>query len=232
MLAYLAPNQATTVDKLADAEPGKILHEVRHGEMAALREVPFRHYYGSVDSTPPLFVMLAGAYLERTGDLATLRGAVAATSRRRSRWIDTYGDRDGDGFVEYFRQTEEGLANQGWKDSSDSIFHADGTLAEGPIALCEVQGYAYAARRAAASIAVQPGPPRRGGTRRLPLPPPEAMRSAFEAAFWCEEIGTYAHGAGRRRSGPASVRASNAGHLLLDRHRLDAGRAAKVADGS
>ena len=125
--------------------------------MAMLREVPFRRYYGSVDSTP-LFVMLAGAYVERTGDVETAAqlwpNLLAALE-----WIERYGDPDGDGFIEYERKTEQGLANQGWKDSYDSISHADGTLAEGPIALAEVQGYAYAARLAAAMIARKLGHP-------------------------------------------------------------------------
>jgi glycogen debranching enzyme len=138
VLSYLAANQATECDPSADAEPGKILHEVRRGEMAELGEVPFRRYYGSVDSTP-LFVILAGAYLDRTGDLATLQ-RLWPNVEAAIGWMDEYGDRDGDGFVEYYRMTEKGLANQGWKDSHDSIFHADGSSAEGPIALSEVQG--------------------------------------------------------------------------------------------
>ena len=119
--------------------------------MAALREVPFGLYYGSVDSTP-LFVLLAGLYLERTGDIdtiATLWPAIEAALD----WIDGPGDPDGDGFVEYMRASEQGLANQGWKDSHDAIFHADGRLAEGAIALAEVQGYVYAAKRLAARCA-------------------------------------------------------------------------------
>ncbi len=209
VLAYLAKNQATETDPLADAEPGKILHEVRHGEMAELREVPFRRYYGSVDSTP-LFVMLAGAYVERTGDLATAAklwpNILAALE-----WIEVHGDRDGDGFVEYYRQTKEGLANQGWKDSYDSISHQDGTLAEGPIALAEVQGYAYAARRSAAMIARMMGHDAEAAAldRRA-----DTLQHAFELAFWCEDIGTYALALdGKKR--PCRVRASNAGHLLL-----------------
>ena len=209
VLAYLAAHQATEVDPLADAEPGKILHEVRHGEMAVLREVPFRHYYGSVDSTP-LFVMLAGAYVERTGDLATARSLWPHVQAAIA-WLDTYGDRDGDGFVEYYRQTKEGLANQGWKDSYDSVFHADGTLAEGPIALCEVQGYAYAARRAAAQVARRLGHDSEADALDDAA---AALRDRFEAAFWCEEIGTYAIALdGAKR--PCRVRTSNAGHLLL-----------------
>ena len=209
VLDYLAAHQATAVDPLADAEPGKILHEVRHGEMAVLREVPFRHYYGSVDSTP-LFVMLAGAYVERTGDLAAA-AALWPHVQAALGWLDTYGDRDGDGFVEYHRQTKEGLANQGWKDSYDSIFHADGALAEGPIALCEVQGYAYAARRAAAVVARRLGHDAEAGALDAVA---DTLRKRFEAAFWCEEIGTYAIALDGAKQA-CRVRTSNAGHLLL-----------------
>ncbi len=208
VLNYLAVNQATEVDKAADAEPGKILHEVRHGEMAMLGEVPFRRYYGSVDSTP-LFVMLAGAYLERTGDLATTT-RLWPNIQAALRWIEHYGDPDGDGFVEYSRQTGEGLANQGWKDSYDSISNADGSLATGPIALVEVQGYAYAARRAGAAIARALGHADQAATLDATA---DRLQTAFEAAFWCEELGTYAlalDGAKRQ----CKVRASNAGHLL------------------
>ena len=140
VLRHLAAMQATTTDPAADAEPGKILHEVRNGEMAELGEVPFRRYYGSVDSTL-LFVALAGAWLDRTGEVETLR-PLWPNIEAALRWIEVYGDRDGDGFVEYGRMTETGLANQGWKDSWDSVSHADGSLAEGTVALCEVQAYA------------------------------------------------------------------------------------------
>ena len=109
--------------------------------MAELREVPFRRYYGSVDSTP-LFVMLAGAYLERTRDVATLQRLWPNIEAALS-WLEKDGDRDGDGFIEYGRRSNEGLVNQGWKDSRNSVFHSDGALAKGPIALVEVQAYAY-----------------------------------------------------------------------------------------
>ena len=209
VLRYLAANQATTHDAASDAEPGKILHEVRRGEMAELGEVPFRRYYGSVDATP-LFVMLAGAYLDRTGDLPTV-AALWPQIRAALGWMDSYADRDPDGFVSYFRQTDEGLANQGWKDSFDSISHADGTLAVGPIALVEVQGYVYAARRAAAGIARAMGNTEAAGAEEAKA---GRLRAAFELKFWCEELGTYALALdGARR--PCRVRASNAGHLLL-----------------
>jgi glycogen debranching enzyme len=144
VLKRLAFYQAKSIDPLADAEPGKILHEMRGGEMAALREVPFAQYYGSVDATP-LFVLLAGLYVERTGDDETLAESWSAIEAAL-RWIDGAGDPDQDGFVEYQRASEQGLANQGWKDSYDAIFHADGRLAEGYIALSEVQGYVFAGK--------------------------------------------------------------------------------------
>src|SRR5262249_27955421 len=139
------------VDSAKDAEPGKILHEARSGEMARLGEVPFGRYYGSVDATP-LFVIGVGAYYERTSDRAFLTTMWPHVERALG-WIDRYGGRHGDGVVEYARESATGLVQQGWKDSQDSIFHADGTLAEPPIALCEVQAYVYGARLRAAAMA-------------------------------------------------------------------------------
>ena len=209
VLRRLAAYQAKDFDPLADAEPGKILHEMRGGEMAALREVPFKLYYGSVDATP-LFVMLAGLYTEHTGDIETLR-ELWPNIEAALGWIDGPGDPDRDGFVEYHRADENGLVNQGWKDSHDAIFHADGSIARGPIALCEVQGYVYAAKRAAARGARSLGKHSLGDTLDA-----QAIKLAerFEAAFWCEDIGTYALALdGQKR--PCRVRTSNAGQVLF-----------------
>jgi len=209
VLGYLAAHQATDFDPAADAEPGKILHEVRHGEMAELGEVPFRHYYGSIDSTP-LFVMLAGVYLERTDDISFIAG-IRDNLDAALNWIDVYGDRDGDGFVEYGRLTDAGLVNQGWKDSHDSIFHADGTIAQGPIALAEVQAYVFGAWNAAAAIFARLGEVDRASHY---VERANHLRDTFDAAFFDEELGTYVLALdGRKR--PCRVRSSNAGHVLF-----------------
>jgi len=209
VLGYLAAHQATDFDPAADAEPGKILHEVRHGEMAELGEVPFRHYYGSIDSTP-LFVMLAGAYVERTDDIPFLAG-IRDHVEAALNWIDVYGDRDGDGFVEYGRLTDAGLVNQGWKDSHDSVFHADGTIARGPIALAEVQAYVFGAWNAAATIYDRLGEEDRARHYRERA---SQLRETFDAAFFDEELGTYVLALdGHKR--PCRVRSSNAGHVLF-----------------
>ncbi len=208
VLRFLAVTQAKHSSAEDDAEPGKIVHEIRHGEMASLGEVPFRRYYGAVDATP-LFLVLAGAYLNATGDLALIE-ALWPNLQAALGWIDQFGDPDGDGFVEYTRRSSEGLANQGWKDSFDAVFHADGRLAEGPIALCEVQAYVYAARRATARMAAALGKSELA-TRQDTLA--AELRDRFESAYWCEELSTYALALdGDKR--PCRVRASNPGHCL------------------
>ena len=223
VLRVLAVTQATQTDPARDAEPGKIVHEIRQGEMAALGEVPFSQYYGTVDATP-LYIMLMGEYFARTGDLDTVR-ALWPNVQAALHWIDTDGDPDHDGFVEYRRRSDTGLENQGWKDSRDAIFHEDGRLADGPIALCEVQGYVYAAKRHAATLARALGDAATGA--RL-FDDAERLRRRFEAAFWCEGLSTYALALdGEKRQ--CRVVASNAGHALWT-GIAERGRAERVAD--
>lgn len=209
VLTYLAAHQAEEVSAFRDSAPGKIMHETRKGEMPALGEVPFARYYGGVDTTP-LFVALAGAYAERTRDLALIEDLWPALIAA-IRWIEQFGDSDGDGLIDYKRGQDSGLSNQGWKDSEDSVFHADGRFPNGPIALVEVQGYAFAAYRAMAKLAHHRGDQDNAARWAARA---EQIREAVERRFWMEDLGTYGiaiDGEGEL----CRVRTSNPGHLLF-----------------
>ncbi|WP_436357406.1 amylo-alpha-1,6-glucosidase [Brevundimonas sp. CEF1] len=208
VLTYLASRQATEVDPFMDSAPGKIMHETRGGEMSALGEVPFGLYYGGVDTTC-LFIALAGAYARRTNDMETIRvlwpHLIAAAG-----WMSDYGDSNGDGLIDYARAAETGLSNQGWKDSEDSIFDLDGRFPKGPVALLEVQGYAFAAWKALAEIGARLGDDRAKQWRARA----EAVRTLVEERFWMEDQNFYAvalDGDGRQMRAVGS----NAGHLLF-----------------
>jgi len=208
VLTYLAKRQATEVSSFRDAAPGKIMHETRGGEMSNLKEVPFGLYYGGVDTTP-LFVALAGAYAQRTGDLTFIESLWPQLTAAIG-WLETYGDSNGDGFIDYARGEDSGLSNQGWKDSEDSIFHADGRFPKGPIALVEVQGYAFAAWQAMGELGERLGDARATGWRARA----EALRQAVEDRFWMEDEGYY----GVAIDGDGVLcrpLTSNAGHLLF-----------------
>ena len=208
VLNYLAYTQAKEEIPEKDAQPGKIVHEIRKGEMAATGEIPFDYYYGSVDTTP-LFIILAGAYYERTGDKEFIENLWPHIELALN-WIDTYGDLDKDSFIEYLPSVN-GLVNKGWKDSHDSVFHANGNLAKPPIALVEVQGYVYAAKRKAACLAKILGKEKM--TKKL-LREAESLKRKFNDMFWCNDINSYALALDGDKC-PCKVRTSNAGHALF-----------------
>ncbi|MBV8358887.1 MAG: amylo-alpha-1,6-glucosidase [Deltaproteobacteria bacterium] len=219
-LKTLAGLQGSRIDSRRDEQPGKIVHEIRHGELAATNEIPFGQYYGSVDATP-LFLWLLGRYVETTGDLE-LADQLWSNVERALDCIKKWGDRDGDTYVEYVRETPHGLANQGWKDSFDAISHADGSLARPPIALCEVQGYVYAAYTSIGSIA------RRLGHDELATELNQSaalLRSRFSHDFWLEHERTVALALDADKQ-PCRVMSSNAGHCLatnlLNREQAEA----------
>jgi glycogen debranching enzyme len=221
-LRTLARHQGRVVDARRDEQPGRILHEIRHGMDSVDALGGGSVYYGSVDATP-LFVMLLGE-LQRWGHSRAEIEALLPAADRALAWIETYGDRDGDGFVEYRRSSEHGLLHQGWKDSFDGISHADGRLAEPPLALAEVQGYTYAAYVARAEIAVDLGDPR---TAERCSARATALKAAFNRDFWLAERGYYALGLDPDKV-PVDSLASNMGHCLWT-GIVDDDRAASVA---
>jgi glycogen debranching enzyme len=208
VLSYLAAHQADHINEHQDAEPGKILHEIRMGEMTNTGELPFSKYYGSADATP-LFIFLCGKYLQRSGDVHFAR-KMWPHIERALKWIDHYGDQDGDGFVEYAKKADHGIDNQAWKDSFDSVFHIDGDLARAPIAICEVQAYVFAAKKQAAFVASQLGFD--DVARDLALQA-DSLQKRFEQVFWDPSLPGYVLALDHDKK-PCRVRASNMGHLL------------------
>jgi glycogen debranching enzyme len=209
VLKYLATTQSQISDDAADAEPGKIFHEKREGEMSNTGEIPFSMYYGTIDATP-LFICLAGLYFDRTGDIETIR-EIWPNIEMALEWMDKYGDRDGDGFLEYDRKQASGLGNQGWKDSWDAIFHEDGSLAPRPLALCEVQGYAYMAKIKASQLATLFGDLEKSERLKEQA---ETLKENFAEAFWSEEKQTFALALDGNKK-KCNVVNSNAGQCLF-----------------
>ena len=221
-LQFLARLQGTKNDPERDEEPGKIPHEMRFGEMAAAGEVPHTPYYGSADATP-LFLVLLSEYVQWTDDRATLAELMPA-AERALQWLDRFGDRDGDGLLEYQRRSPKGLRNQGWKDSHDGVPFASGTPAEPPIALVEVQGYAVDARRRMARLYRALG--RHDEAARL-LAGARALVQRIDERYWIEAKGTFALALDAEKRQVDAV-TSNPGHLLFSRACSEA-RAQKVA---
>jgi glycogen debranching enzyme len=218
-LRILASKQGSEIDDWGDEEPGKILHEIRKGELATSGYIPHTPYYGSVDSTPWFLILLA-QYFRWTGDVAFVQEMLPAVERALT-WINEYGDLDGDGFVEYQSRSKRGLRNQGWKDSWDSVVHADGRLADPPIALVEVQGYVYMAKQRIADVLASIGDRDRAVRLREEA---TILRKRFNDAFWMEDEQYFAGALDGDKRHVRTVM-SNPGHALycdiVDREKAD-----------
>jgi glycogen debranching enzyme len=207
-LEFLGSLQAKEVDPYRDAEPGKIFHELRRGELAHFKLIPHTPYYGTADATPLYLVTLHTAW-RATGDKALLERHLHVVEGCLS-WIDNYGDRDGDGFQEYQTRSPVGYENMSWKDSGDSIVYPDGSLVKGPKAVCELQGYVYDAWVRTADIFDALGKPSRARKLRAKA---AALFERFNAAFWDDELGFYALALDGEKRKVLTI-ASNAGHCL------------------
>jgi glycogen debranching enzyme len=207
-LDVLSRYQATERDDYRDAEPGKIMHELRIGELAHFKLIPHTPYYGTADATPLYLIVLHNAW-RCTGDSALLDRHMAAAERCLE-WIDNYGDRDGDGFQEYETRSSAGYENQSWKDSGTAVVYADGTLVKGPKALCELQGYVYDAWRRMAEIFEFRGKAARAAELRAKA---DSLFQRFNDVFWDEPSGFYAFALDGQKKPVLSV-SSNPGHCL------------------
>ena len=208
-LEVLGSLQAKEEDDYRDAEPGKILHEIRYGELAHFKLIPHTPYYGTADATPLYLIALHAAW-RAIGDRALLERHLATAEACLS-WIDNYGDRDGDGFQEYQTRSQVGYENMGWKDLGDCVVYPDGSLVKGPKALCELQAYVYAAWVRMAEVFDALGKPDRAQELRRKA---AALFERFNDAFWDEELGFYAYALDGEKNKVLTV-ASNAGHCLM-----------------
>ncbi|MGB8956162.1 MAG: amylo-alpha-1,6-glucosidase [Tumebacillaceae bacterium] len=208
-LKTMARHQGTKIDAWRDEQPGKILHEIRYGELANLNVIPHAPYYGTIDATP-LFLVLAAEYFYWTGDEAFLR-ELLPNIERALEWCDQYGDRDGDGYVEYYQESSKGCTNQGWKDSGDSLVHRNGELAEASIALSEVQGYVYDAKVRLASVFERLGHAEKATALREQA---AALRTRYAQDFWMDDEKYVALALDKNKAQVGSV-SSNPGHNLL-----------------
>jgi glycogen debranching enzyme len=207
-LRLLARSQGTELNPMRDEEPGKILHELRFDELSAAGELPYSPYYGSIDSTP-LFLLLVAEYYDWTADLRLVRELLPAI-KAAFEWMDVFGDPKGDGYLSYEKRSAKGLVNQGWKDSWDAVVHANGTLAQPPIALAEVQGYAYAARRRLAPVLERVGEARLAARLRRDA---KRLYQRFNDDFWMPSQNFYAIALDGNRQHVESV-TTNPAHCL------------------
>ncbi|MFG6114889.1 glycogen debranching N-terminal domain-containing protein [Halobacillus sp. MO56] len=222
-LKTMAHYQGTKKDSWRDEEPGKIMHEIRYGELANTGQIPFTPYYGTIDATP-LFLILLVEYVNWSKDIALFE-ELLPNIKAALTWIDEYGDRDGDGFVEYHQEASKGIANQGWKDSADSVVHRNGDLAQSPIALAEVQGYVYQARIGIASLYESIGQIEDAAKLRKQA---ADLKQKFEEAFWMEDKSFYAIALDENKDQVGTV-TSNPGHVLFS-EMIEGERAQHVMD--
>jgi glycogen debranching enzyme len=220
-LKTMAAFQGKKIDPWRDEQPGKIMHEMRFGELANTNQIPFTPYYGTIDATP-LFLILLSEYIKWSGDLVLfeqLRENIEAALQ----WINDYGDRDGDGFLEYHQESAKGIANQGWKDSGDSIVHRNGEYAETPVALSEVQGYVYQAKTSLSDIFERLCEPEKANVLRNEA---QKLKQQFERDFWMEEHNFLAIALDKNKKQIGTI-TSNPGHVLLS-GMIDESKASSV----